>query len=289
MRTPARRTLPLPRKCWKGWSIRTAGQRTRRRVPQKGVVVVDPRRMIHNDLVPPVMIEEVLVDGETMSQGHDLEIPAGKDRIELHYTSLSFLVPARVRFKFMLEGYDRQWVDAGSRRVASYTKLPPGNYRFRVIASNDDGVWNLKGAALNLSRNPHFYETGRFYGLCGLAVLLAAVGGQKFYTRHLRRQAESLADLVSERTEQLRKAKETAESGSRAKSEFLANMSHEIRTPMNGIIGMSELAMSSEGAEQREFLFLLRSSADALLVILNDILDYSKIEAGKVVLDPVPL
>ena len=255
---------------------------------QKGVVVVDPRRMIHNDLVPPVMIEEVLVDGETMSQGQDLEIPADKDRIELHYTSLSFLVPARVRFKFMLEGYDRHWVDAGSRRVAFYTKLPPGKYRFRVIASNDDVVWNLKGAALNLSRNPHFYETGWFYGLCGLAVLLAAVGGQKFYTRHLRRQAESLADLVSERTEQLRKAKETAESGSRAKSEFLANMSHEIRTPMNGIIGMSELAMSSEGAEQREFLFLLRSSADALLVILNDILDYSKIEAGKVVLDPVP-
>jgi signal transduction histidine kinase/CheY-like chemotaxis protein/ligand-binding sensor domain-containing protein len=254
---------------------------------QKGVVVVDPRRLMHNNLVPPVVIEEVGVDGEMLSGTRDLVIQADKDRIEIHYASLSLLVPARVQFKYTLEGYDRDWVDAGSRRVAYYTNLPPGKYRFRVIASNDDGVWNQVGAALNLLRKPHFYQTAWFYSLCGLAILLAAVAGQRFYTRHLRTRAEWLAGLVEERTEQLRKAKEAAEAASRAKSEFLANMSHEIRTPMNGIIGMSELAMSAEGAEQREFLSLLRSSADALLVILNDILDYSKIEAGKIVLDPV--
>ena len=88
--------------------------------------------------------------------------------------------------------------------------------------------------------------------------------------------------------EELVRAKEAAEAASRAKSEFLANMSHEIRTPMNGIIGMAELAVSAEPAEQKEFLSLMRSSADALLVILGDILDYSKIEAGKITLDPAP-
>ena len=87
--------------------------------------------------------------------------------------------------------------------------------------------------------------------------------------------------------EELHKSKEAAEAASRAKSEFLANMSHEIRTPMNGILGMTELAMSAEGAAQRDFLGTVRSSAETLLVILNDILDYSKIEAGKISLDPV--
>jgi signal transduction histidine kinase/CheY-like chemotaxis protein len=253
---------------------------------QKGVVIVDPRHMIHNDLVPPVIVEEVSADGETLSGTEPLLIPANRDRIGFHYASLSFLVPARVQFKYMLEGYDRDWVNAGSHRVAHYTNLPPGKYRFRVIGSNDDGVWNTAGAALSLFLKPHFYQTAWFFGLCGVAVLLVAVAGQEFYTHHLRRRAEGLAALVSERTGQLRKAKDAAEAASRAKSDFLANMSHEIRTPMNGIIGMSELAISAEGAEQREFLSLLRSSADALLTILNDILDYSKIEAGKVVLDP---
>jgi signal transduction histidine kinase/ActR/RegA family two-component response regulator len=87
---------------------------------------------------------------------------------------------------------------------------------------------------------------------------------------------------------ELRLAREAAEAASRAKGEFLANMSHEIRTPMNGILGMTELAKSAQGEEQQEYLSLLQSSAESLLVILNDILDYSKIEAGKIALDPIP-
>jgi signal transduction histidine kinase/ligand-binding sensor domain-containing protein/CheY-like chemotaxis protein len=254
----------------------------------KGIVVVDPRHILHNDLIPPVVIESVAVNDRLMPSGNDFEIAPGKDRIEFHYTGLSLRIPARVRFKYRLEGYDRDWVDAGPRRVAYYTNLAPGSYRFRVIACNDDGIWNEEGASVRLLLQPQFYQTRWFAALLGLTAILLIVGGQRLNTRRLRARGQELARMVDERTKDLKAAEQTADSANRAKSEFLATMSHEIRTPMNGVIGMTELAMSSAGAEQQEYLSLIKSSGQALLVILNDILDYSKIEAGKTTLESEP-
>ena len=170
---------------------------------RKGVVVVDPGHMPHNNMVPSVVIEQVIVDGEALTLGPNTHIAPGKDKLEFDYTALSLLIPTRVQFKYKLEGHDRDWVDAGTRRAAFYTNLPLGKYRFRVMGSNDDGVWNKGGASVSFLIRPHVYQTGWFYTLCILAVVLAAIGAQRLYTRQLRVHAGKLARLVDERTADL--------------------------------------------------------------------------------------
>ncbi len=170
---------------------------------KRGLVVIDPEHIRHNGLVPPVVIEEVLADGVALPREPEAKIAADKDKIEIHYTCLSFLAPSRVQFKYKLEGYDREWVEAGTRRVAYYTNLPPGKYRFRVIASNDDGVWNKTGASTSFFRRPHYYENPWFRALCIVLGILALYKSQRFYNRQLQAHAETLEKCVQQRTSDL--------------------------------------------------------------------------------------
>jgi PAS domain S-box-containing protein len=174
---------------------------------RKGAVIVDPDKIARNALSPPVIVEDFVVDGQSLALHPNLEVAPGKRRFEFHYTALSLLIPQRVQFRYKLEGYDRDWVDPGLRRVAYYTNLPPGTYRFLVTASNDDGVWNTAGASAGFVLRPHFYQTLWFYGLCALGVLLCAVGGQRLHTRRLRLRAEELGRIVDERTRDLQAQK----------------------------------------------------------------------------------
>jgi diguanylate cyclase (GGDEF)-like protein len=172
-------------------------------------VSVDPQNLKKNTLIPPVLIEEIIVDGEGYdvfsrpTQGTVVFSP-GIKKFEFHYTALSFLRPDKVRFKYWLEGYDEEWVDAGTRRTAYYTNLPPGEYTFRVIACNNDGEWNTDGASFHFYRKSYFYQTIWFYLLCVIAIAAAGIG---FYTRRfrkLKKRGEELEALVTKRTRQLK-------------------------------------------------------------------------------------
>jgi ligand-binding sensor domain-containing protein len=148
---------------------------------RKGAVMIDPRTFKRNDLSPPVLVETVVADQKTIFDGQSVSLSPGTEKLEFHYAALSFLVPERVRFKYKLDGFDRGFVEAGTRRVAYYTNLPPGHYRFLVMACNNDGLWNETGASFGLALEPHFYQTYWFDGL-----MLVALGGVVFGVFRLR-------------------------------------------------------------------------------------------------------
>jgi len=140
----------------------------------KGLVTVDPNKLTTNSQPPPVIIEQLRSDNQIVQLEQDVAIPPGREKFEFHYTALSFVDPEKVKFRYKLERVDKEWVDAGTRRVAYYTNLPPGAYKFQVIACNNDGVWNETGASFSFSLAPYFYQNYWFYLLCiGMAILIA--------------------------------------------------------------------------------------------------------------------
>ncbi|WP_199100601.1 sensor histidine kinase [Dyella sp. ASV21] len=142
----------------------------------QGPTWTDPRRMDSNPLPPPVAILEAIANGEHYPSGRAIQLPRGTSNLQINYTAASLAVPDRVRFRYRLDGVDKDWQDAGTRREAFYSNLSPGRYRFRVIAANDDGVWNTLGATTVIAIAPWFFQTRWFYAACALALIALATG-----------------------------------------------------------------------------------------------------------------
>jgi signal transduction histidine kinase len=173
----------------------------------RGIAIVDPSQIQRNPVAPPVAIERLLVD--------DLEIPLtdgsatispGHARVTIEYAGLSFRAPSRIRFRYMLDGFDRHWTMAGSRRTAYYTNLPPGSYRFLVEAASSDGLWNGTSADIRFLVEPPYYRRWWFY-----LVVLAAVGGLivLLYRLRLRRLQREFNAVLIERNRIAREIHDT--------------------------------------------------------------------------------
>ena len=172
----------------------------------KGVVAVDPAHLIVNTMPPPVVIEEASVDRRKVDPQIEGRFPAGYGELEFHYTALSLVDPSRVRFRYQLEGFDRDWVEAGDRRVAFYTNMPSGRYTFRVRAANNDGVWSQDAATFSFALAPHFYQTPWFYAIVVLAVIGTVSAAYRLRLARAQARETELLRLVEERTSQLQQA-----------------------------------------------------------------------------------
>ena len=179
----------------------------------KGLVAVDPGNVRTNTLVPPVVIERLLVDDQVVSEGttpeSPLRIAPGRHRFEFQFTGLSFDAPEKMRFRYRLDGVETEWVETRSPRRAFYSHLSPGDYRFRVLACNNDGVWNETGATLAFTVRPAFWQTWWFRTLG--AVMIALAGGGIVWLdarRRMRRKLERLERQQAIERERARIAKD---------------------------------------------------------------------------------
>ena len=186
-------------------------------LPGNGVVsVIDPLHPATNQLPPPVHVEEVTADDKTVWQdlaagsAANRRLPALTHRLEIRYTALSFVAPEKIRFKYKLEGYDRDWQDGRNSRRAVYTSLPPRKYRFRVIACNNSGVWNQTGDRLEFSIAPAYYQTSWFYASCVVAFLGMLWGMYRLRLYQIRREFNAQLDgRVEERMRVARELHDT--------------------------------------------------------------------------------
>lgn len=152
----------------------------------KGLAIIDPAQVPTNAVAPPVLIEELLVDGQPVSlpkHAAGVRIPPGWHRFEFRYAGLSYIEPDQVRFKWRLKGLEMGWRDAGNRRAQEFNGLEPGDYVFEVMACNSAGVWNPTAATLALTVLPHYWQTVWFKALAGLAVLGAAGAAARQVTK----------------------------------------------------------------------------------------------------------
>ena len=272
----------------------------------EGAVVIDPTLSDRPRGSLPVIIEGVVANGTPVAQGDAIVLAPDVEKLDFHYTSPSFRAPTETRFRFRLEGLDREWVDAGTRRTAYYTHLPAGHYVFRVAATDEAGTWGSDAARQAVEVRPRLTETAAFYVAATLLFGLGVFVFVRFRIARLVSRERELVLLVEKRTATLREEKERTEralleaerqreharaseeaaaEANRTKSQFLANTSHELRTPLNAILGYSELltdVVRERGIEGlEEDLSRIHSAGRHLLGLINDILDLSKIEAGK--------
>lgn len=194
----------------------------------RGLIMFDPEHLQRHVPPPPIVIEEVTVNGENQTPAAIAHLAPGRKNLEFRYTGLSYLAPTRITFRYMLEGFDKGWINAGTRREAFYTNLPPGTYRFRVMGCNSDGLCNEAGTAADFTLASHYYQRIWFFPM--LAVLIGA-GVWLAYRLRMHRLREHFHLILSERNRIARELHDTLIQGLSGITMEMQALAGRLRSP----------------------------------------------------------
>ncbi len=246
-----------------------------------------PDSIRHNSRIPPVVITDLKIDQKSISPldstildklvtyTKQIKLSHKQNNISFSYAALNYIQSTRNQYRYKLEGFNDDWIFCGNRTSVDYTNLGPGKYVFRLIGSNNDGVWNEEGAALQLTIKPPPWETVWAYIVYGFLLIGIILG----YRRFLINRAKIRTALEVERVE-----KEKVRELDHMKSRFFANVSHEFRTPLTLILGPVEDLMKTKKGKVEislDLLGMIRRNARRLQGLINQLLDLSKLETGK--------
>ncbi|MGA9074310.1 MAG: triple tyrosine motif-containing protein, partial [Candidatus Sulfotelmatobacter sp.] len=229
------------------------------------VEMVGPSRLSKKALPAQAYIESFVADRKEFKATPNLKVPPNPRDLQIDYTSPTFSIPQKVNFRYRLDGYDRDWHEAGKRRQAFYTDLPPGKYSFRVIACNSDGVWNESAAKLDFSIAPAYYQTNWFRALCAAAFLASLWAAYQLRVRQLRREFNTAIEArVSERTRIARELHDTL-------LQSLQALLFQYQAARNLFAAGSERAMQVLDASLDRTEQAIAESRDAIRDIRSDI------------------
>ena len=251
----------------------------------EGLAILESDGIQINEIRANTLVTKVISDQLDHGLNQQTQLPAGNQRLEVHYAGLSYYAPEKVNYKYKLENFDQNWIDAGTRRVAFYTNIPPGEYEFKVIAANNDGIWSETPATIAVVQEAYFYQTTWFYVVCG--IVLIAFGAFLYYlrARGLRQRNYQLAAMVQERTRDIQyqnqsilMQKEELNQLNTVKDKLLSVISHDLRGPIAAVSGLLGLLKSGH-LNYQELITQsnrLDNEVHSLTYLLDNLLSWSK-------------
>ena len=243
---------------------------------KKSILRVNPDSLTENRFIPSIVITSFKKFEKPYPFDKSIELNNTENFLSFEFAALNFVSPEKNQYAYRLEGIDKDWVYSDTRRYASYPNLEPGEYVFRVKGSNNDGVWNEEGTSIAIIISPPFWKTWWAYTFYSLTLVFLLYGLRRYELNRLSFKNQVKIDEVV-----LKEKEET----DKMKSMFFANISHEFRTPLTLILGPAEKISSKTSDDVVKDANIIKRNSRRLLQLINQLLDLSRLEAGKLKLE----